>query len=77
MDPENANFLLYGVDDDGPLPELQIHNDVQVPRSSVRLSDNDYNVLVNAVNPLADDGNHGISLYEEINRSVRNILRQK
>jgi hypothetical protein len=74
IDPDNANFYLYGIDDDGPLPELQTRNDVQVPRSTVELSDNDYNVLVEAVNPLADDGNHGISLYEEINRIVTNIL---
>ena len=72
--PNNANLLLYGIHDDGPLPELQTRNDVHVPRSTVELSDDDYNILVNAVNPLADDGNHGISLYEEINRNVRNIL---
>ena len=72
--PNNANLLLYGIDDDGPLPEIQTRNDVQVPRSTVELSDNDYIILVNAVNPLADNGNHGISLHEEINRNVRNIL---
>ena len=69
----NYHNLLYGIDDDGPLPELQTRNDVQVPRSTVELSDNYHNILVKAVNPLAD-GNHGISLYEEVNRNVRNIL---
>lgn len=74
LDPNTTNFLLYGIDDDGRFPDLQRRNDVQVPRSTVELSDNAYNFLVNLVNPLANDDNHGITLYEQVNSNVRDIL---
>ena len=77
LDPNNTNFLLYGIDDDAPLPDLQTRNDVQVPRSAVELSGNEYNFLVNLVDPLSNDQNDGITLYEEVERNVREILLQQ
>lgn len=52
-----------GLDDDGPVPHLQTNNSVEVPRSSVKLTDEDRAILALSVDPLVDDGNHGIHLY--------------
>ena len=49
-----------GVDYDGPLPEIETSNNVQVPQSSIALSEDDESVLKLLVDPLTDDGNHGI-----------------
>lgn len=51
----------YGLD--GPVPQLQTNNNDEVPRSSVELTDEDRTILALSVDPLVDDGNHGIHLY--------------
>ena len=53
----------YGLDDDGPVTQLQTNNNVEVPRSSVELTDEDRAILELSLDPLVDDGNHGIYLY--------------
>lgn len=53
----------YGVDYDAPLPHIDTGNDVAVPESSIELSEEDQLTLQILVNPLADDGDHGITLY--------------
>ncbi len=53
----------YGIDDEAPVGELQTENHVVVPRSSITLSLEATEMLQMLVNPLADDGNHGIDLY--------------
>jgi len=58
IDPES-----YGVSDDDPDPELQTNNHVEVPRSSIELSDSDKAVLEFAIDPLTDDGNHEIDMF--------------
>ena len=58
IDPES-----YGVSDDDPDPELQTNNHVEVPRSSIELSDSDKAVLEFAIDPLTDDGNHRIDMF--------------
>jgi hypothetical protein len=50
----------YGVDDYGPLTELQTNNHVTVPRSSIQLTDEQEAVLLLTINPLEDDQNFGI-----------------
>lgn len=55
--------LTYGVDDDGPVPQLQTNNNVEVPCSSVELTDEDRVIFALSFDPLVDDGNHGIHLY--------------
>ena len=58
-----ANPIEYGIDDDGPVEELQTENNIVVPRSTITLSPEAEEVLGSLVNPLADDGNFGINLY--------------
>ena len=55
-----------GVDYDGPLPEIETSNNVQVPQSSIALSEDNESVLKLLVDPLTDDGNHGIEHYETL-----------
>ena len=62
--PTNMNGLLdltdsgvYGIDDDGPTPELQTANDVQVPEIDIYLSVDQENYLASTFDPCANDGN--------------------
>ena len=50
----------YGVDDHGPLPALQTDNNVQVPECLFELTEEESFALSRQINPLDDDGNHGI-----------------
>lgn len=64
----------YGVDDDGPMPELQTNNQVEVPASTVELTDDEMPGLVANVNPTSNDNNHGIHLYVSARNHVINII---
>ena len=71
LDPSNGgvqaflNPTNYGVDYDGPLPDIQTSNVVEIPQSSITLEEDDENILQMLVNPLTVDGNHGIVLYKQ------------
>lgn len=68
-DPES-----YGVSDDDPEPELQTNNHVEVPRSSIVLTDQDKTLLRLAIDPLADDGNYGIDLFLQAVQMVTHFI---
>jgi hypothetical protein len=53
----------YGVDDDGPLPDSDSDNNVQIPEVEFHLNEEQQQHLNNTINPLDDDGNHGCELY--------------
>ena len=53
----------YGVHDDGPSPESNSDNDVQVPEVEFNLDGEQQQQLYNMIDPLQDDGNHGCELY--------------
>lgn len=53
--------VYYGVDDNGPLPELQTDNNIVVPNNTVFINEEELRTLTATVDPLADDGNHGIT----------------
>ena len=72
LDFETVNFNEYGVDDDGPTPQLQTNNHVVVPRSLVELSEEEEAFLHSHIDPLNEDENFGITLYR---RSV-NIVEE-
>lgn len=57
-----GDFQNYGIDGDGPLPELQTNNNVIVPDISVSFNDTTMNTI-RQVNPLENDGNHGIDVF--------------
>ena len=49
--------------EDGEFIELDTNNDVQIPETTVNLTNEQLEQLRQAVVPLAEDGNHGINLY--------------
>ena len=63
----------YGVDDDGPLPELQTYNHVEVPRCAIELTAQEQTIM-DAVDSLVDDSEYGINSYETAKRLLRGIL---
>ena len=65
-DPE---FHLYGVDWDGPFPEFQTNNTV-IPELNVNIDQGNLEYIMNSFNPLHDNGNHGINLYNKILREL-------
>ncbi len=67
---ENVNGL-YGVDQNGPIPELQTSNHVVVPELDIQI-DNDF--ATQDLNVLADDGSHGIDTYLDVRNRIREIF---
>ena len=45
VDPDTLDVNSYGIDDDGPIPDIQTINHVEIPQSSVVLSDTDMAAL--------------------------------
>ena len=68
-----VNFREYGVDDDGPTPDVQTNNNVIVPRSLIDLSPNEFDFLRDQVDPLLEDGNYGIYSYKETVNIIQNF----
>ena len=56
-----VNFQDYGIDYDGPVPDVVTNNNVIVPNSTVELTEEQLHYLSSNVNPVSDDGNHGIN----------------
>lgn len=50
-------------DNNGPLPELQLNNSVEVPENSFQVNDSTMEEISQAINPFTEDGNHGINLF--------------
>jgi len=66
------NVALYGVDADGPTPELQTNNDVQVPEINIELSREEEGYITNNFVPLRNDENHGIEVFTSLLEYLRN-----
>ena len=56
--PTNMNGLLelkdsslYGIDDDGPIPELKTADDIQVPERDIQISVDQENYLASTFDP--------------------------
>ena len=64
----------YGVDDDGPVAELQTNNLVVVPDVNFDLDNEELEMLTDNLNLLADDGNHGIETYLEVRNRIKAIV---
>ena len=52
----------YGIDWDGPLADLDADNDVEVPEFAINLNSAQQHCLQVSIDPLSDDGNHGVTL---------------
>ena len=56
----------YGVDEDDTIEEDNNDEGVTIPRSLIQLSDEQMRELRSRVNAQGDDGNHGITLYQQV-----------
>lgn len=51
------------LDVNGPLPELHLTNNVEVPENNFHVNDTIMEEINQAINPFTEDGNHGIDLF--------------
>ncbi|CAB3983374.1 uncharacterized protein LOC110059588 [Paramuricea clavata] len=63
LDDTNQDWDEYGIDGDGPIPEIDADDVVEVPETHLTLTEAQLNQLQMLVDPLANDDNHGINLY--------------
>ena len=59
------NWQTYGIDNDGAISNIGSNNNVVVRESSLQLYERQLQELQQSVNPLADDGNNGISHFHD------------
>ena len=55
----------YGVDEDRPVPTEDDNSVVQIPECSYILSDTDFTLLQQTIDPLSPSEEYGIDLYEQ------------
>lgn len=54
---------VFGIEEDGPLPELETTNNVVVPLNNIVINETTMNMIQDTFDPLESDGNHGIDLF--------------
>lgn len=59
---DNTNWNDYGIDEH--ISNIDTDNNVNVPEIPIQISENETQEIQQHINPLADDGNHGINLYQ-------------
>ena len=64
VNPNTFHTNTYGVDDEGPLPEVQTANNVVVPECEIVLAREQWASLQTLVNPLDEDNEHGKLLFK-------------
>ena len=74
VDPDTLDVNSYGIDDDGPIPDIQTINHVEIPQSSVVLSDTDMAALALLVEPLEEDNECGKKLFVNACEILERIL---
>lgn len=65
---------LYGVDFEGPMTDIETDNNVIVNAISVQLTERDIQDLSVLINPMQDDGNHGINLYLQTRDHIKMLM---
>ena len=69
------NFDEYGIDYEGPTPNIAINNNVVVPDMLVMLTEEQQQQLSGTISPLTDDGNYGINHYlEALDTAVKGFV---
>ena len=68
------NIDSYGIDYDGPTPNITTENNVVVPSCEVDLSDEQLRFLQNHVHPLTNDGDNGIEHFLTAVNIVNNFV---
>ena len=69
------NFEEYGVDNEGPTPQVRSDNEVVIPDTLINLSEEQEQLLSNSINPLGNDGNYGINHYLEAVEILTNFTQ--
>ena len=77
LDPNSVNFQHYGIDDDGPLPNVQTQNFVEIPRSAIELTGEELQTLMDDLDPLTNDNDHGVAAYQRAKNVLSNILSSR
>ena len=72
LDPSSVNFQHYSIDDDGPLPNVQTQNFVEIPRSAIELQ-----TLMDDLDSLTNDNDHGVTAYQRAKNVLSNILSSR
>ena len=65
---------MFGMDWDGPLPDVTCDSHVEVASIESPLTDNEHTELSEQINPLADSDEHGIDIYNNCLEYVRRKL---
>ena len=60
--PGISNVESYGIDHEGPLPDITTNNNITVPET-LQLTEEQYQELQQRVNPIEDDRNNGIERF--------------
>lgn len=76
LDVTSVQWDMYGIDEHGPTPELQTRNDVHVPRSMVELDGVELLILQESVQPLHNDNNFGMTIYDTCRELIRHLISQ-
>ena len=71
---ELKDSSLYGIDDDGPIPELKTADDIQVPERDIQISVDQENYLASTFDPWANDGNIGKKTFLQVRNSLTQLL---
>ena len=66
--------MYHGIDWDGPLPDSEDHESVEVPAIPVPLEDEDLRELLHTVCPTAPSDDYGLNLYNHALQFVQNKL---
>ncbi len=66
----------YGLDDEGPIPDLQTRNHDVVPRPDIELNETEHQLLTQTINYIEEDGNHGMQVYINAVQFIENLLQQ-
>ena len=65
---------IYGIDLEGPIPELQNEDSLVIPETNVTITQEETELLQYLVNPLTESDNYGIELYESRCFPSRNLV---
>lgn len=67
------NWQTYGIDNDGPISDIETNNNVVVPESHLQLSEQQLQELERNVDPISDDGNNGIDHFVNTVRIIESF----
>jgi len=72
----DTELFAYGIDWDGPVPQIETANNVQVPLIEVELTDEQLYYLYENFDPLRNDDNYGIDVFLDVLNYIDNCLAE-